>query len=63
MVILLAEDPTEQRDRGIAYAQLDCPSAAIEDQEADLVAGPEAEDRLAISAKLKSLRQVVGRLN
>lgn len=63
MVILLPEEPTEQRDRGIAYAQLDCPSAAIEDLEAYLAARPQAEDRALIGEQLEMLRQAVGRLN
>ena len=63
MVILLPKEPIEQRDRGIAYAQLDCPSAAIEDLEAYLVARPQAEDRALIGEQLKMLRQAVGRLN
>ena len=63
LVILLPEEPTEQRDRGIAYAQLDCPSAAIDDLEAYLAVRPEAEDRVAISAQVEILRQAVGRLN
>jgi regulator of sirC expression with transglutaminase-like and TPR domain len=63
MVILLPDEPTELRDRGLAYAHLDCPSAAIDDLQAYLVARPQADDRNAIGEQIEFLRHAVGRLN
>lgn len=63
LVILLPEESDELRDRAAAYAQLDCPHAAIDDLEAYLAARPAAKDRAAIGEQIKMLRQTVRRLN
>ena len=63
MVILLPDEPIELRDRGLAYAHLDCPSAAIDDLQAYLVARPQAEDHNAVGEQIETLRLAVGRLN
>ncbi|MEB0134986.1 tetratricopeptide repeat protein [Actimicrobium sp. CCC2.4] len=63
LLILLPGDVAERRDRGLAYAQLDCPSPALDDIEAYLAARPDAADANVLSGRLPSLRAAIRRLN
>lgn len=63
LVILLPEEITERRDRGLAYANLECPQAALPDLEAYLAERPDATDANAIQGKLAELRKARKRLN
>lgn len=63
LVILLPDDFTERRDRGLAYASLECPQAALQDLEAYLAERPYADDADAIRSKLVELRDACKRLN
>jgi len=63
LVILLPEDISERRDRGLAYANLECPQAALEDLEAYLAERPYAADAEILRSKLPELREASRRLN
>lgn len=63
LVILLPDEITERRDRGLAYANLECPKAALEDLEAYLAVCPHASDAEALRGKLPELREASKRLN
>lgn len=63
LLILLPHDIAERRDRGIAFAHLDCPQAALQDLEAYLAQRPYAMDASAVQARLPELREAIGRLN
>jgi regulator of sirC expression with transglutaminase-like and TPR domain len=63
LVILLPDDITERRDRGLAYANLECPQAALRDLEAYLAARPHASDADMIRGRLPELREACKRLN
>jgi regulator of sirC expression with transglutaminase-like and TPR domain len=63
LVILLPDEINERRDRGLAYANLECPQAALEDLEAYLAERPRASDAEVIRSKLPELRQASKRLN
>jgi regulator of sirC expression with transglutaminase-like and TPR domain len=63
LVILLPNEITERRDRGSAYAMLECPQAALEDLEAYVRERPEAADTSAIRARLPQLRAAQRGLN
>lgn len=63
LVILLPDDIAERRDRGLAYASLDCPQAALKDLEAYLAERPHAADAAAIRTKLSEVRDACKRLN
>lgn len=63
LVILLPDDITERRDRGLAHAHLAEPHAALEDLEAYLSLRPEAADAPAIQEKMVSLRAAIRRPN
>lgn len=63
LVILLPDEITERRDRGLAYAQLECPQAALLDLEAYLARRPYAADASALRGKLPELRAASKRLN
>jgi regulator of sirC expression with transglutaminase-like and TPR domain len=63
LVILLPDQITEIRDRGLAYEQLDCPQAALKDLQTYLDARPEAPDADALRDKLPALRALADRLN
>lgn len=63
LVILLPDDITERRDRGLAYANLECPQAALQDLEAYLASRPYAEDAEVLRQKLPKLRKASKRLN
>jgi regulator of sirC expression with transglutaminase-like and TPR domain len=61
LVILLPDDITERRDRGLAYANLADPHAALEDLEAYLSLRPEASDAPALREKMAGLRAAIRR--
>ncbi len=63
LVILLPEEIAERRDRGLAYANLDCPQAALQDLEAYLDQCPEATDAESLRRRLPELRAATRRLN
>lgn len=63
LVILLPEEITERRDRGLAYINLDCPQAALRDIEAYLIKCPHAVDSAALRARLPELRDASRKLN
>lgn len=56
LVILLPNDITERRDRGLVYANLAYPQAALNDLEAYLAACPYSPDAEALRNKLPELR-------
>lgn len=63
LVILLPDEITERRDRGLAYANLDCPVAALQDLEAYLAERPYATDAEVLRSKLPELREAGKKLN
>lgn len=63
LVILLPDEITERRDRGLAYANLECPQAALQDLEAYVSERPHAQDAELLREKLPALREASRRLN
>ncbi len=63
LVILLPEEIIERRDRGLAYANLDCPQAALQDIEAYLSECPQASDADLLRKRLPELRAATRKLN
>lgn len=63
LMILLPNDMTERRDRGLAYAHLDCPQAALSDIEAYIAAYPSAADTEKLRSMLPDLRTATRKLN
>jgi len=63
LVILLPDEITERRDRGLAYANLECPQAALQDLEAYLAERPHASDADSLRNRLPELREASRRLN
>jgi regulator of sirC expression with transglutaminase-like and TPR domain len=63
LVVLLPEAHEEVRDRGLVYAQLECPRAAVDDLERYLLMEPEAGEGDEIRKTLEVLREASGRLN
>ena len=63
LVILLPDEIDERRDRGIAYANLDCPQEAIQDLEAYLNKRPHASDADLLRSRLPELRAATRKLN
>jgi regulator of sirC expression with transglutaminase-like and TPR domain len=63
LVILLPDEAEERRDRGLAYEQLECPQAALDDFESYLAEHPYAADAEHLRSKLPDLRAAVRRLN
>lgn len=63
LVILLPNDITERRDRGLAYAHLECPQAAAQDIQAYLAERPNAHDADELRQKLAELQLACRRLN
>tara|TARA_R110001599_G_scaffold64023_3_gene178904 strand:+ start:521495 stop:522334 length:840 start_codon:yes stop_codon:yes gene_type:complete len=63
LLILLPNDVAELRDRGLAYAHLECPQAALEDLEAYLDQRPYAMDVAEVRAMMPALRIACSRLN
>jgi len=62
LVILLPDEITELRDRGLAFANLDRPLAALKDLEAYLSERPYAVDAEALREKIPELRKAGKRL-
>jgi len=63
LVILLPDEVTELRDRGLAYANLECPQAALKDLEAYLLDRPYAPDADALKERLPELREAANKFN
>ena len=63
LMILLPDDMNERRDRGLAYAHLDCPQAALQDIEAYIAAYPHAQDGEKLRSLLPDLREASRKLN
>ena len=63
LVILLPDEIAERRDRGLAYANLECPQAALRDLESYLAARPYAADAEVLRSKLPELREASRKLN
>lgn len=63
LVTLVPDELEERRDRGLVYAQLDCPRAALEDLSAYLAASPEAPEADEIRRTIDVLRDATNRLN
>jgi regulator of sirC expression with transglutaminase-like and TPR domain len=63
LVTLLPEVSTERRDRGLIYAQLDCPRAALEDLDHYLGEEPDAAEAEEIRHTISVLRDTLNRLN
>ncbi|MEB0013610.1 tetratricopeptide repeat protein [Glaciimonas sp. Gout2] len=63
LLILQPNDPIELRDRGAAYAHLDCPQAALDDIENYLTQRPHAQDADALRAQARELRKACKKLN
>ncbi|WP_334187426.1 SirB1 family protein [Noviherbaspirillum sp.] len=63
LVILLPDEIAERRDRGLAYANLQCPKAALHDLEAYLSERPYANDADMLRTRLPELREASRRLN
>ena len=63
LVILLPDEVTELRDRGLAYANLECPQAALKDLEAYLLELPYAPDAPALKERLPELREAANKFN
>lgn len=63
LLILLPNEVAELRDRGLAYAHLECPQAALEDLVAYLDQRPYAMDVAEVRAMLPALRIASSRLN
>jgi regulator of sirC expression with transglutaminase-like and TPR domain len=63
LVILLPQDIAERRDRGMAFANLECPQAALRDIEDYLEQRPHAQDAPMLRQLLSNLRDAARRLN
>jgi regulator of sirC expression with transglutaminase-like and TPR domain len=63
LVILLPQDIAERRDRGMAFANLECPQAALRDIEDYLEQRPHAQDAPMLRQLLSTLRDAARRLN
>lgn len=63
LLILLPDDLLERRDRGLTFAHLECPQAALQDLEAYLAQHPHAPDAELLRLRLPPLREASRRLN
>lgn len=63
ILILLPDDAVERRDRGLAFAQLDCPQMALEDLEHYLAQRPHSPDAPKLRQQTIELREACRRLN
>ena len=63
LVIVLPDEAAELRDRGLAYANLECPQAALKDLEAYLFECPYASDAAALKERLPELREAANKFN
>jgi regulator of sirC expression with transglutaminase-like and TPR domain len=63
IITLTPADAAEVRDRGLLFAKLECPRAALEDFERYLELAPDAEDAHELRTRMVELRQAAARLN
>jgi regulator of sirC expression with transglutaminase-like and TPR domain len=63
IITLTPADASEVRDRGLLFAKLECPRAALEDLERYLELAPDAEDAHDLRTRMVELRQAAARLN
>lgn len=63
LVALLPDDADERRDRGLLFAQLECPRAAVQDLLAYLAMHPAPPDARQIRERLDDMQRAAGRLN
>ena len=63
LIALLPGSAEERRDRGLVYAQLECPRAAANDLAAYLAMEPSAHDRDEIGERLGKLERAAAALN
>jgi regulator of sirC expression with transglutaminase-like and TPR domain len=63
IITLTPADAAEVRDRGLLFAKLECPRAALEDLERYLELAPDAEDTHELRTRMIELRQASARLN
>jgi regulator of sirC expression with transglutaminase-like and TPR domain len=63
LIAVTPADALEVRDRGLLYAKLECPRAAMEDFERYLELAPDAEDAPELRMRMVELRQAAARLN
>jgi regulator of sirC expression with transglutaminase-like and TPR domain len=63
LVILLPDSIEEVRDRGLAYANLECFRPALEDLEAYVDARPDAADTPKLKERMPTLRAMSKNLN
>ncbi len=63
LVILLPDDVMERRDRGLTYAHMEYPLAAVRDLEAYLAQRPYAADAEALRIQVAQLREMGKRLH
>ena len=63
LVILLPDELEERRDRGLAYAELECPQSALIDLRAYLQARPDAPDAPVLRQRLPELERAAKRMN
>jgi regulator of sirC expression with transglutaminase-like and TPR domain len=63
LVILLPDEIEERRDRGLAYAELECPQSALMDLQAYLQARPDASDAIGLRRRIPQLEAASRRMN
>jgi regulator of sirC expression with transglutaminase-like and TPR domain len=63
IITLAPADAAEVRDRGLLFARLECPRAAVEDLERYLELTPDAEDAHELRGRVVELRHAAARLN
>ena len=63
LIVLLPEVASERRDRGLIYAQLECPRAALDDLSNYLLTRPDAPEAEEIRHTISVLRDAITRLN
>ena len=63
LVVLLPDAPEERRDRGLVYAQLECPRAALQDLTDYLERAPDAPEAGEIRTTIDALTNAARRLN
>jgi regulator of sirC expression with transglutaminase-like and TPR domain len=61
LIILLPDDISERRDRGLAYANLADPQAALDDLDAYLHMRPDATDAPVLQEKMAALKAAIRR--
>ena len=63
LIVLLPDVTTERRDRGLIFAQLDCPRATLDGLAYYLETDPTAPEAEEIRRTMEMLRDAAGRLN